>query len=84
MEELDLSSEIFGFLSQSNISKKNIKRLSDLSCSEKSDIAEMAKVALEVARVKPHKKRRLKFLAKERRDLLKKLEETGLIYAHHI
>jgi hypothetical protein len=43
----------------------------------------MAGIVLEVARVKPHKKRRLKFLAKENRELLYKLEESGLIMAHH-
>jgi len=71
-------------MGQSNISRKNINRLKDLTNSEKTDIAEMAQIVLEVARVKPHKKRRLKFLAKERRDLLRMLKETGLIYAHHI
>ena len=71
-------------MEQSNISKKNIKRLSDLTKSEKINIAEMAEIVMEVARVKPHKKRRLKFLAKERRDLLEKLETTGLIYAHYL
>jgi hypothetical protein len=39
---------------------------------------------LDVAQVKPYKKRRLKVLANERKDLLQKLEETGLILAHHI
>ncbi len=81
--EIDLSSEIFGFLRQSNISKRNIKRLNDLTKFEKVNIAEIAEIVLEVAKVKPHKRRRLKFLAKERRDLLEKLEATGLIYAHH-
>jgi len=36
-----------------------------------------------VALVKPYKKWRLKVLARERRDLLAKLDETGLIMAHH-
>lgn len=46
-------------------------------------VAELAEIVLEVARVKPYKKRRLKVLARERRDLLQRLEETDLIYAHH-
>jgi hypothetical protein len=41
----------------------------------------MAGIVLEVARIKPHKKRRLKFLAKENRELLSKLENTGLTMA---
>jgi hypothetical protein len=36
-----------------------------------------------VALVKPYKKRRLKVLARERRDLLARLDETALIMAHH-
>ena len=50
--------------------------------SDDSKIAELAGIILEVALVTPHKKRRLKILAKERRDLLIKLEETGSILAH--
>jgi hypothetical protein len=42
----------------------------------------LASIVFEVARIKPFKKRRLKMLAEKRRDLLEKLEETGLIYAH--
>jgi len=32
--------------------------------------------------VRPYKKRRLKFLAQEQPELLRKLEETGLVLAH--
>jgi len=75
--------EIFGYLKQSHISNKNVKRLELLVKSESENIAKLADIVLEVANVKPYKKRRLKVLARERRDLLKKLEETGLILAHH-
>ena len=75
--------EIFGFLNQSHISDNNLGRLRTLAASENSRIAELASLVIEVAKVKPHKKRRLKVLAKERRDLLDALEKTGLIYAHH-
>jgi hypothetical protein len=37
---------------------------------------------LEVAEIKPYKKRRLKEIARKRQDLLQKLDETGLILAH--
>ena len=84
IDQIDNEIEIFKYLQQSNISKKNINRLSELATSEDDKIAEWAGIVLEVAKVKPHQKRRLKFLAKERRDLLKKLDETGLIWAHHI
>ena len=85
-EELDAimkKDEIFRFLKQSNISKKNMVRLKTLSRSSNKRIAELAGIVLEVGQVKPHKKRRLKYLAREHRDLLKKLDETGLILAHH-
>jgi len=54
-----------------------------LSASPNPRIAELAGIVLEVALVKPYKKRRLKALARERRHLLAKLDETGLIMAHH-
>jgi len=75
--------EIFGYLKQSHISNKNVKRLKLLVKSESENIAKLANIVLEVADVKPYKKRRLKVFARERRDLLEKLEETGLIFAHH-
>ena len=66
---------------QSNISKKNLKRLNELSLSENKEIAKLASLVHEVGRVKPHKRRRLKFLAGKHKELLKQLAETNLIYA---
>ena len=42
----------------------------------------LAGIVLEVAEIRPYKKKRLRELAKTRRDLLQKLEKTGLIIAH--
>lgn len=81
--EREQSDEIFGLLRQSHISDRNVARLRVLADSPNRKIAALADVALEVALVKPYKRRRLKFLARERRDLLEKLEKTGLIFAHH-
>lgn len=83
INEIDQTEEIFSFLKQSRISKKNVNRLTILADSDNEKIAELAEIVLEVAKVKPYKKRRLKVLARERRDLFKKLDETGLIFAHH-
>ena len=83
INEIDMEHEIFGYLKQSHISDKNVKRLKQLVDSESDKIAKLANIVLEVADVKPYKRRRLKVLARERRDLLQKLEETGLILAHH-
>jgi len=82
-EAIEQKDEIFGFLKQSHISDKNVSRLKTLSGSPNPRIAELAGIVLEVALVKPHKKRRLKVLARERRDLLARLDETGQIMAHH-
>ena len=80
IEEQD---EISGFLKQSHISEKNVARLKTLAASPNSQTAELAGIVLEIALVKPYKRRRLKVLARERKDLLQKLRETGLIFAHH-
>jgi len=80
-EAIEQKDEIFGFLSQSHISEKNVVHLRTFSKSSDINISELAGIVLEVAEVKPFKKRRLKFPARERRDLLQKLEETGLIFA---
>ena len=58
-------------------------RLKKLSASSNVKNAELASIVLEVGRVKPHKKRRLKYLAREHKNLLRKLDDTGLIEAHH-
>jgi hypothetical protein len=80
-DEIDQTEEVFSFMSQSHISKKNVERLTVLADSENEKVSELAGIVLEVAKLKPYKKRRLKVLARERRDLLEKLDETGLIFA---
>lgn len=82
-EATEHEEEIFNYLRQAHISDKNVSRLRQLTESPNTRIAELARIVLEVAEVKPYKKRRLKVLARERRDLLRKLDETGLIMAHH-
>jgi hypothetical protein len=74
--------DIFDFLKQSHISEKNVIRLRQMAKSDNPQVASLAEVVLEVARVKPYKTRRLKFLAQEHPELLRQLEDTGLIFAH--
>jgi hypothetical protein len=81
-EQIICEDEILNFLRQSQITEKNISRLKKLAVSPDERIAELAAIVLEVAKVQPHKKKRLKELAGKRRDLLQKLEDTGLITAH--
>jgi hypothetical protein len=50
--------------------------------SDNPQVASLAEIVLEVARLKPYKTRRLKFLAQKHPELLGKLEDTGLIFAH--
>ena len=81
-EQIEHKDEIFSYLRQSHISDKNVSRLRKLSVSPNERVAELAGIVLEVAEIRPYKKRRLKELAKKNRDLLRKLDETGLILAH--
>lgn len=82
-EAIEHEDEIFGYMRQSRISEKNVSRLEHLAESPNTTIAELAKLVLQVAEVKPHKRRRLKALAQKRPDLLEKLEETGLIMSDY-
>lgn len=74
--------DIFHFMEQSHISEKNVARLERMAKSDNREVAGLAAIVLEVARVKPFKRRRLKFLARKHPELLEKLEETGLVFAH--
>jgi hypothetical protein len=74
--------EIFGFMEQSHISRKNVTRLEKLARSEEPRVAGLAALVLEVARVTPYKRRRLKILARQHPDLLRKLDEAGLLFAY--
>src|ERR1700730_3222003 len=74
--------DMFGFLKQSHISEKNVTRLGQMAKSDNPQVASLAEIVLEVARIKPYKTRRLKFLAQKHPELLRKLEDTGLVFAH--
>jgi len=82
-DAIEQKEEIFNYLKQSHISAKNTARLQRLAASNNAEVAELAAIVIEVAKVKPYKRRRLKVLARQRRDLLDALERTGLIFAHH-
>jgi hypothetical protein len=73
--------EIRRYLEQSRISEKNLSRLRTLARSNNTRIAELAAVVLEVASVAPYRRRRIGTLARERRDVLKRMEEAGLIWS---
>ena len=83
-EAIDQEEEIFGFMHQSHISARNVDRLKILQKSVNPQISNLAAIVFEVAAATPFKKRRLKLLAQKRPELMEKLEETGLIFAHHM
>jgi hypothetical protein len=74
-EYVDRMDELYGFLEQSNISRKNIVRLEILAQHVNNDVRHLAMLILEVARVKPHKRRRWKFLAHNHFGLYLRLKE---------
>jgi hypothetical protein len=67
--------ELYGFLEQSNISPKNIARVEALTHHASSDVRQLAMLILEVARVKPHRRRRWEFLARDHAGLFARLKE---------
>ena len=73
--------EIFWFMRQSHISEKNVARLEQMVKSENPQIASLAAIVLKLARVKPYRTRRLKFLAQKHPELLQELEDAGLVPA---
>ena len=70
--------EILGFLSQSHISDTNAGRLRVLAGSANPRIARLAALVLDVAAFAPYRRRRIRALARQRRDLLKRMEDAGL------
>jgi hypothetical protein len=71
--------EIRGFVEQSHISQKNIARLQALASSSNTRIANLAALVLEVALLTPYRRRRIRTLAGQRRDMLARMELAGLI-----
>ena len=71
--------DIEGYLHQSNISAGNISRLKRLCGSPSEEVRRKAALVLEVARARPGKHRRWKFLARSNPALLDRLMEVGLL-----
>jgi hypothetical protein len=74
LDRIERMDELYGFLDQSNISPKNIARLEALARHANSEIKDLALLILEVARVKPHKRRRWRFLEQNHPDLFQRLK----------
>lgn len=68
---IEQEDELDGYFGQSNVSAKNIARLEGLSGTAQPEIAAYADLIARIADVHPRKRHRLRFLARERRDLLR-------------
>lgn len=78
-ERIQAFGNIAGFLRQRNISAKNRARLQRLCDSPDDEVRHIAALVLEVARVKPGRRKRWAYLAKHRPDLLAQLAQSGLL-----
>ncbi|MFP4502382.1 MAG: hypothetical protein ACLFTT_15380 [Candidatus Hydrogenedentota bacterium] len=83
-DAIEHEDEIFGFMRQRNISKKNKARLQELTESPNAWTAKLARLVLQVAEIKPGRKRRIPFLWKKDRALLGQLAEAGFIEAFDV
>jgi hypothetical protein len=72
--EIDLR----GFLHQKNISAKNIARLKSLCEFDNADVRHLAKIVLEVATVKPHRRKREGYLRHHHPELYSHLVQLGV------
>ena len=71
--------EIYGFLEQSNISKKNLRRLGQLETEEIADVASLAALVRQIAEVHPRKRKRWKRLRQQHRGLFRRAVDAGVI-----
>jgi len=77
-DAIEHEDEIVGFLGQSNISRGNLRRLRTLCDSGNARTTFLAGLVLELGEFHPRRRRRFKALAKDNRDLLRRLEEAEL------
>jgi len=70
-QRLLLTNELYNFFDQSNISKKNVKRLSELEQDEIQEVAHLASVIKRIALLRPGRRRRLSWLRQNKTELFK-------------
>jgi hypothetical protein len=74
-----LVDEIVGFLDQSNIFAKNIRRLEKLETEAAEDVALLASLVRRIAQVRPRKRRRWKLLRQQHPELFQLAAEVGFL-----
>ncbi len=77
-ERIQATRDLQGYLAQKRISGENIARLRALCESDDEGIQHAARLILEVALIKPHKRGRTRYLRENRPDLLARLLEECL------
>lgn len=78
-EKIELEAELLGFLKQSRISAKNIKRLRELTGHADSSIGKSAELLIRVAKIAEGKRKRWRRVGQADRELLRACTEAGLI-----
>jgi hypothetical protein len=66
---IDAMDELYSFLHQGSISMRNIERVKVLTRHPDDGVRSLAEVILEIARVKPHRRRRIRLIAENHWDL---------------
>ena len=74
--------ELYDFWMQSNISKRNIKRIRNLELQSNLEVCKLARVLLKVAIDFPCKRKRLKKIAKSKPELMRELSDIGLLFGY--
>lgn len=70
--------EFYGFMLQSNISAKNIKRLAELASAGGAGFGRLRTLVLEVAIAQPRKRKRWQLLQRDHLELYKRVTNSGL------
>ncbi len=74
---------IWSVMEQSNISKGNIGNLERIAATYGGELGERGAALVEMAKVKPHKRKRIKWLRETRRPLFLELVRLGLAEEWH-
>ena len=75
-DKIDITRELFAYIEQSNISAKNIRRLTQLAEHEDHDIREHAASLLDIAKVYPHRRKRWRRLVKTHFHLFRRYRQA--------
>ncbi len=73
---------VWSVMDQRNISKGNMATLQRIATEYDTELGEQGAALVEMAKVKPHRKKRIRWLHENRRPLLVELVRLGLIEAY--